>query len=175
MFVPIALRGSCRGMARARAGGDTPGMTALPLPPAPDPDDPRARSIAELEGVEVPPGAYGLGSLAWLSRALVSPLAHLGPAELRLLLAHGRGVRWLLPLVVERLEREPFAAGDRGAGDLLVAALTVDPEAWAGAPALRDRLARVVHAARAQVHVLAEPARTRVADDLEAAREQFGF
>ena len=123
----------------------------------------------------MPPGAYGMGSLAWLSRALVSPVGQLGAAELRLLLGHGRGLRWVLPLALERLEREPFAAGDRGPGDLLTAALTVDPAAWAREPALRERLARVVEAARAVVHVLPEPARTRMADDLDAAREQFGF
>ena len=139
------------------------------------PDDPRARSLAELEGFDVPPGAYGMGSLAWLSRAMVSPMGQLGPAELRLLLGHGRGLRWVLPLALERLEREPFAAGDRGPGDLLTAALTVDPAEWARDPAWPGRLARVVHVAREQVHRLPEPPRARLADDLEAAREQFGF
>lgn len=144
-------------------------------PPAEPFDDPRARSLAELEGLEIPPGAYGMGSLAWLSRAMVSPMAQLGPAELRLLLGHGRGLRWVLPLALERLEREPFAAGDRAPGDLLTAALTVDPAEWARDPAWTGRLARVVHAAREQVHRLPEPPRQRLADDLEAAREQFGF
>jgi hypothetical protein len=134
-----------------------------------------SESLADLLGLEVPPGAYGMGSLAWLSRALVSPIGQLGPAELRLLLGHGRGLRWLLPLALERLEREPFVAGDRGPGDLLTAALTVDPAEWAREPACLARLAGVVEAARAQVHVLAEPARGRLADDLDAAREQFGF
>jgi hypothetical protein len=134
-----------------------------------------ARSLAELEGVEVPPGAYGTGSLAWLSRAMVSPVGQLGPAELRLLLNHGRGLRWVIPLALERLEREPFVAGDRGPGDLLTAALTVDPAEWARDPEWLARLARVVHDARAQVHRLPEPPAARLGDDLEAAREQFGF
>lgn len=151
------------------------------VPPLPDHDalgfspELLARSLAELEGLDIPPGAYGMGSVAWLSRALVSPLAQLGPAELRLLLAHGRGLRWLLPLALARLEREPFTAADRDPGALLTAALSVEPSEWARTPALHDRLARVVHQAREQTHVLPEPARTRVADDLEAAREQFGF
>jgi hypothetical protein len=139
--------------------------------PSPDP----TRSLAELEGVQVPPGAYGMGGLAWLSRAMVSPIGQLGPAELRLLLGHGRGLRWVLPLALERLERDPLVAGDRGPGDLLTAALTVDPAEWAREPAWGDRLARVVQAAREQVHRLPEPIRGRLADDLEAAREQFGY
>jgi hypothetical protein len=133
------------------------------------------QSVAELEGLDVPPGAYAMGGLAWLSRALVSPLAQLGSAELRLLLGHGRGLRWLLPLALTRLEREPFAAADGDPGALLTAALSVEPSEWARDSALHERLARVVHLAREQVHVLSEPARTRVADDLAAAGEQFGF
>ena len=132
-------------------------------------------SLAELEGLEIPPGAYGTGSLAWLSRALVSPLGQLGPNELRLLLGHGRGLRWLLPLALERLEREPFAGGDRGPGELLTAALSVDPSEWAREPESLERLARVVADARAQVEVLSEAARERVAGDLEAAREALGI
>ena len=150
-----------------------------PVPPTPEElglsAELLARSIAELEGLEVPPGAYGLGSLAWLSRALVSPLGQLGTAELRLLLAHGRGLRWLLPLVVARLEREPFAAVDGEPGALLTAALTVDPADWGRDPALGERLARVVHQARAGVHVLPAPVRARVAAAIEAAHGQFGF
>ena len=147
------------------------------MPPTADlpPDDPRTRSLAELEGLEVPPGAYGIGSLAWLSRAMVSPLGQLGPAELRLLLAHGRGLRWLLPVVLDRLAREPFVAADRGPGDLLTAALSVDPVEWARDPALLARLAGIVATARTQAGHLPDPFGPRVRDDLEAAREQFGI
>jgi hypothetical protein len=132
-------------------------------------------SVAELEGLAVPPGAYGMGSTAWLARALVSPLAHLGAAELRLLVAHGRGLRWVLPVALERLEREPFARGDHAPGDLLSAVLMVDAAEWDARPALRARLAALVAAARDQVDVLAPDDRARVSDELEAAREHYGF
>lgn len=117
-------------------------------------------------------GAYGLGSTAWLSRALVSPLRQLGAAELRLLLTHGRGLAWVVPLALARLADEPFVAADYGPGALLAALLTVDPERWEDA--WHGRLACVVVAARAQLDRLAEPYRTRLAEDLDAAREQFG-
>lgn len=133
-----------------------------------------ARSIAELEGLEVEKGVYGMGSVAWLARALVSPLRDLGPAELRRLLAHGRGVAWVLPLALARLEREPFLAGDYGPGDLLGAVLALGPEAPAWTPARRALLDRVRAGARAALGALAESHRTRVADDLEAADEWFG-
>jgi hypothetical protein len=131
------------------------------------------RSLAELEGLVVEKGAYGLGSTAWLARALVSPLRQLGAAELRLLLTQGRGLAWVVPLALERLLAEPFVAADDGPGALLAALLTVEPERWD--PAWRDRLAQVVHAARTHLALVPEPYRTRLADDLDAAREQFGI
>lgn len=139
------------------------------------PDHPPAvweRSLAELEGLAVEKGAYGLGSTAWLARALVSPLRQLGAAELRLLLTQGRGLAWTVPLALERLRADPFAAADYGPGDLLGALLTVAPARWS--PAWTERLARVVQAARAHLDLLPDAVRTRTADDLEAAREQFG-
>jgi hypothetical protein len=117
-------------------------------------------------------GAYELGSTAWLARALVSPLRQLGPAELRLLLSQGRGLAWVVPLALARLGREPLAAADYGPGALLAALLTVDPDRWDAA--WTARLADVVAAARAHLDLLPEPVRSRLADDLEAAREQFG-
>jgi hypothetical protein len=150
---------------------------AAPGPPPfePPPDHEPAvweRSVAELEGLAVEKGAYGLGSTAWLARALVSPLRQLGAAELRLLLSQGRGLPWVVPLALGRLVKEPFASADYGPGALLGALLTVDPERWD--PVWTDRLARVVHAARTHLALLPEPARTRLGDDLDAAREQFG-
>jgi len=132
------------------------------------------RSIAELDELDVEKGAYGMGSVAWLARALVSSLRDLGPAELRRLLAHGRGARWVLPLALARLEREPFLVGDYGPGDVLSAVLALGPDDPAWIPERRALLQHVLEGARAGVGTLAEPHRTRIADDLEAARELFG-
>ena len=122
-------------------------------------------------------GAYGTGSVAWLARALVSPLRQLGAAELRLLLTQGRGLAWTVPLALERLLREPLAAADYGPGDLLTALLAaladVEPAAWGSG--WGDRLGRVLAAARAHVGVLPAAERERMAGDLDAAAEQFGL
>jgi hypothetical protein len=161
----------------APSPAELPAAAPMPGPPpfhAPPDHAPEVweRSLAELEGLAVEKGAYGLGSTAWLARALVSPLRQLGAAELRLMLTQGRGLAWVVPLALGRLEAEPFAAADYGPGALLAALLTVDPDRWDAA--WTDRLARVVHAARAHLDVLPEPARSRLGDDLDAAREQFG-
>jgi len=151
-------------------------LPAFVPPPYPAEFDARtlARSVAELDGLDVERGAYGMGSVAWLARALVSSLRDLGPAELRRLLAHGRGARWVLPLALARLECEPLIAGDYGPGDVLGAVLALGPDDPAWTPARRALLDRVLDGARAGVGGLPEPHRTRVADDLDAARELFG-
>lgn len=157
----------------------SPPPAAGPPPFRAPPDYPAdvwEQSVAELEGLAVEKGAYGLGSTAWLARALVSPLRQLGAAELRLLLTQERGLAWVVPLALERLLAEPFAAADYGPGALLTALLTalatLGPDRWD--PAWRERLARAAHGARAHLALVPEPVRARVADDLEAAREQFG-
>ena len=155
-------------------------LARMPLPafvPPPYPAefdaDTLSRSVAELDGLQVEKGAYGMGSVAWLARALVSPLRDLGPAELRRLLAHGRGTRWVLPLALARLDREPFLAGDYGPGDVLAAVLALGPDDPAWTTERRALLERVLATARVGVNRLGEPHRTRIADDLDAARELF--
>ncbi|MDQ6925664.1 MAG: contact-dependent growth inhibition system immunity protein, partial [Candidatus Eremiobacteraeota bacterium] len=119
-----------------------PAFTPPPYPREFDADT-LNRSIAELDGLDVEKGSYGMGSVAWLARALVSALRDLGPAELRRLLAHGRGVRWVLPLALARLEREPFLTGDYAPGDVLSAMLALGPDDSAWTPARRALLGRV--------------------------------
>ena len=137
-------------------------------------DASRERSIAELEGLRVEKGAYELGSQAWLSRALVSPIGQLGVPDLRLLVSHGRGLRHLLPIVLERLEREPFAAGDHGPGDLLTVTCLVEDDYWAGHAEERARLLTVLDRAAAGLDTLPDESRDRWREELAAARERFG-
>jgi hypothetical protein len=137
----------------------TPPAAPGPPPFLAPPDHPAEvweHSLAELEGRTVEKGAYGMGSTAWLARALVSPLRQLGAPELRLLLSQGRGLPWTVPLALERLQREPLAAADYGPGDLLTALLAaladVDPAGWGAG--WRERLARVAEGARAALPLL---------------------
>lgn len=134
----------------------------------------RDRSVAELEGLTIDKGAYELGSLAWLSRALVSPIGQLGVPDLRLLVSHGRGLHHLMPVVLEALERAPFAAGDHGPGDLLTVACLVDDGYWAGHADERARLLAVLDRAAAQLDSLPDEDRERWREELAAAHERFG-
>ena len=146
------------------------------VPPSPPPPgDPRGQSVAELEGLVVDPGTYELGSQAWASRALVSPIWQLGAQDLRLLLDRGRGLRWLVPEALGRLERDPWVGGDRGPGELLLATCLVAQGVWDADAALLQRLRGVLASAEARLGELADPAaREHWAGELQLAREQFG-
>lgn len=135
----------------------------------------RDKSIAELEGLTIDPGAYELGSQAWLSRALVSPIGQLGVADLRLLLTHGRGVDHLVPLALEKLEQAPFAMGEFGPGELLTATCLVDEGHWARHPADRQRLALILAGADAHLDALDARWRAYWREELDVAREHFAL
>jgi hypothetical protein len=144
-------------------------------PPAPPPGDPRAQSVAELEGLVIDPGSYELGSQAWLSRALISPLWQLGVQDLRLLLMHGRGLRWLVPEALDRLAAAPWAAGDHGPGELLLGACLVEDAYWDAHPERRARLADILAVADTRLDELPdEAARAHWREELAIARERFG-
>jgi hypothetical protein len=144
-------------------------------PPAPPPGDARAKSVAELEALVIDPGAYELGSTAWLARALISPIWQLGVQDLRLLLMHGRGLAWLVPEALERLRAAPWAAGDRGPGELLLGACLVEDAYWAAQPRRRAELAAILHDAESRLDELPDEAtRAHWRDELAAARERFG-
>ncbi|MGZ8491145.1 MAG: contact-dependent growth inhibition system immunity protein [Gemmatirosa sp.] len=151
-------------MSHARPPSPTPPSPTPPSPTPPSPTPPYPTPPYPTPPYPTPP--YPIPPHP--------PIGQLGPAE-PWLLGHGCGLRWALPLALERLECEPFVAGDRGPGDLLTAALSVDPAEWAREPESSERLARVVHAAREQVHRLREPTRTRLADYRAAARGHFGY
>ena len=143
-------------------------------PPPPPPGDPRGRSVAELEGLEIAPGTYELGSQAWLSRALISPIWQLGAQDLRLLLGHGRGLAWLVPEALARLERDPWVQGDRGPGELLLAACLVDEAYWRDHAAELARMRAVIALATSRLDALPdEAARAHWREELAIAGERF--
>ena len=141
-------------------------------PPPPPPGDPRGQSVAELERLVIDPGAYELGSQAWLSRALISPIWQLGVQDLRLLLMHGRGLAWLVPEALDRLAENPWAAGDHGPGELLLAACLVGDEYWAAQPEQRVRLVEILAAAESRLGELPDDAtRAHWREELAIAKQ----
>ncbi|GAB3931343.1 contact-dependent growth inhibition system immunity protein [Larkinella terrae] len=59
-----------------------------------------------------------------------TPLNQLRTDDLRLLIGHGISLAYLIPLAIEKLNKNPFAEGDYYPGDLLQSVLNVDLNFW---------------------------------------------
>ncbi|MFC5412984.1 contact-dependent growth inhibition system immunity protein [Larkinella bovis] len=59
-----------------------------------------------------------------------TPLCQFRTEDLRLLIGRGIALPFLIPLAIERLNKNPFAEGDYYPGDLLQSVLNVDLSFW---------------------------------------------
>ena len=92
-------------------------------------------------------GAPPLGATrvaAQVHRLRRTPVGELTVEDLRLLIGQGVALDRLVPLALERLHRDPLAAGDLYAGDLLSAVLRVEGDFWRRNGHLADRLHRTL-------------------------------
>jgi hypothetical protein len=54
------------------------------------------------------------------------------------------GPTYLVPIVMDKLEMDPFVAGDYYPGDLLHAVVKLSPDFWANESELRGRLDQII-------------------------------
>jgi hypothetical protein len=104
----------------------------------------RRRSLSELEADDwglAPEGATALVAKVHAYRR--KPVGELTDEELRLLLGQNEGLLWLVPLAIERLERDPCASGDLYAGALRASLDRVNADYWTRHPDLAERLAAI--------------------------------
>ena len=73
------------------------------------------------------------------------PLRDLTAADLRMMIAMGIGLKYLIPTSVERLHDHPFAWSSPYPGDLLVTMLGVDRRFWQAHSDLREQVATVAN------------------------------
>lgn len=138
-----------------------------------DTDPPLPGSLAALEGLDIPKGAYGGPRVARLSRALRVPLDALSLGEVRFLLSEGRSLDRVIPLALERLGDDPLRTADGRPGDLLVTLLAAAEPAWNDAPPWRAGVARALAAALAQLATAPDAEQAALADELAIARDRF--
>lgn len=138
-----------------------------------DTDPPLPGSLAALEGLDVPKGAYGGPRVARLSRALRVPLDALSHGEVRFLLSEGRALHRVIPLALERLAADPLLVADGRPGDLLLTLLAAAESGWNAAPAWRDPLARTLEAALDRLAAAPPDVQHALRDELEIARDRF--
>lgn len=95
---------------------------------APESFDTR-QSLLALEGEDWDPTCFDDA----VQRLCVKPVRKLTPGELMYLIQMAAGLRFTIPLALEKLEEAPFLQAATHPGDLLVAVLESSPAYWAGA------------------------------------------
>ena len=96
------------------------------------------------------------------------PLKQYPLEDLRLMIAQNVGLRYLVPLALDHLERHPLAEGDFYPGDLLTAVARLPDAFWSAHRPLVPRALRAIDEALARPHN-ADTA-DELADHLRAAR-----
>lgn len=77
------------------------------------------QSIEELEGDDWGDATFDSHLVRECHRLRRVPLADLSAENLRILIGQQIGLRYLVPMALDLLRRDPFAAGDFYPGDLL--------------------------------------------------------
>ncbi len=104
----------------------------------------RTKTLDELEGAARGEPADDSYLVATCRRLRGKPVGQFSVEDLRIMIGQGIGLRHLVPLALEALEREPLAQGDYYPGDLLGSVLGVAGEFWAREWEWRDRLRAVL-------------------------------
>src|SRR5688500_19311978 len=100
-------------------------------------------TIEELEGGRWPEPSFDSHLVRECNRLRKLRLRLFTVENLRILLGQAIGSRYLVPIALERLEADPFVAGDFYPGDLLCSVLSLPHEFWSANPELRTRAAAV--------------------------------
>jgi hypothetical protein len=104
-----------------------------------------SRTLEQLEGAAWPePLESDTHLVRECHRLRKIPLGQLSTEHLRMLTLQGIGPTYLVPIVLDKLEMEPFLAGDYYAGDLLHAVVKLSPDFWANQSELRGRLDQII-------------------------------
>lgn len=104
----------------------------------------RGKSLQELEGCDWGEPDYHSHLVTTVHRLRRQPLKDFSAGDLRICIGQNVGLPFLVPLAVERLEREPLAEGYFYPGDLLNAVLRVEGSFWTGHPDLLRRVREVL-------------------------------
>jgi hypothetical protein len=75
------------------------------------------------------------------------PLKDFTEGNLRIMIGQNIGLKYLMPMAVERLKQNPLAEGDFYAGDLLVNVLRVETNFWSSHPDLRAEVIKIAEEA----------------------------
>jgi len=115
-----------------------------------DPVLSRNLTLDELEGVVWGEPTYDSHLVLTCHRLRRKPIGEFTVEELRVMIGQKIGLPYLLPLALEHLEADPFAAGDFFPGDLLKVVLDAEAQ-WAAEPELACRMRDLARRALARL------------------------
>jgi contact-dependent growth inhibition (CDI) system CdiI-like immunity protein len=88
------------------------------------------KSVQELEGKDWGEPNYDSYLVITIHRLRRKPLDQFTHEDLRIMIAQGVGLKFLMPLAIEVLQRDALASGDLYPGDLLAAVSKVEERFW---------------------------------------------
>src|SRR4029077_6378141 len=92
------------------------------------------KSLQELEGSDWGEPTYDSHLVTTIHRLRRVPLRQFSVEDLRIMMGQNIGLKYLIPLALEHLRKDPLADGDFYPGDLLKIVLTADPKFWLDHP-----------------------------------------
>jgi hypothetical protein len=110
----------------------------------------RQKTLDELEGVVWGPPSYDSHLVRTCHRLRTKPIGEFDVEDLRIMIGQNIGLPYLLPLALERLEENTWAAGDMYPGDLLKMTALADFH-WHTRADISERLGAVVGRALAEI------------------------
>ena len=113
-------------------------------------------TLEELDGEDWGTPPYDSSLVKNCHRLRRVPLMDFSIEDLRIMIGQEIGLKYLLPIALVDLEKEPFAEGDFYPGDLLKSVLGVSREFWRQNSELKGRMDAIVEKAKAKLETLNE-------------------
>lgn len=120
-------------------------------------------TLEELDGDDWGTPPYDSSLVKNCYRLRRVPLKDFSIEDLRIMIGQEIGLKYLLPIALVDLEKEPLAEGDFYPGDLLKNVLGVSREFWRQNSELKERMDAIVEKAKAKLETLDE------SDEVKAA------
>lgn len=103
----------------------------------------RSKTLEELEQSVWPHDDFASHVVQESQRLRKVPVGELTVEDLRLLIGQQIGLKFLVPLALERLADNPLVSGDYYEGDLMSAVLKVPDAFWEAHPALNNDVVEI--------------------------------
>ena len=102
------------------------------------------KTLADLEGIKyIQPPEDTSYLVRNITRLLAKPIKDFSVEDLRITIGQDIGLPYLMPLALEKLEKDPLAEGMHYPGDLLCNVLKASPQYFLSHPEVRGRVKRI--------------------------------